>query len=67
MGPTPDEAKFSVDGDKVQQLKTDLAGLPEVRQERVVALNQAIGQGSYNVSDEQIAQAMSSELQGKAR
>jgi flagellar biosynthesis anti-sigma factor FlgM len=65
VGLTPDEVQFSVDGDKVQQLKTDLAGLPDMRQERVVALNQAIAQGSYNVSDEQIAQAMSSDLPGK--
>jgi flagellar biosynthesis anti-sigma factor FlgM len=64
VGLNPDEVQFSVDGDKVQQLKTDLAGLPDVRQERVVALNQAIEQGSYNVSDEQIAQAMSTELLG---
>jgi len=65
VGFSPDEVQFSVDGDKVQQLKTDLAGLPDVRQERVVALNQAIEQGSYNVSDQQIAQSMSSDLLGK--
>jgi anti-sigma28 factor (negative regulator of flagellin synthesis) len=33
----------------------------------VAALSQAIEQGSYNVSNEQIAQAMSSELQEKAQ
>jgi flagellar biosynthesis anti-sigma factor FlgM len=66
VGLTSDEVQFSVDGDKVQQLKTDLAGLPDVRQESVAALSQAIEQGSYTVTDEQIAQAMSSELFGKA-
>jgi flagellar biosynthesis anti-sigma factor FlgM len=64
VGLTPDEVQFSVDGDKVQQLKTDLAGLPDLRQERVVALRQAIEEGSYKVSDPQIAQAMSSDLLG---
>ena len=64
VGLSPDEVQFSVDGEKVQQLKADLDGLPDLRQERVVALNQAIEQGSYNVSDQQIAQAMSSDLLG---
>lgn len=63
---TPDEVQFSVDGEKVQQLKADLSGLPDLRQDRVVALKQAIEEGSYNVSDQQIAQAMSSELLDKA-
>jgi flagellar biosynthesis anti-sigma factor FlgM len=66
VGLSPDEARFSVDGEKVQQLKADLSGLPDLRQDRVVALKQAIEEGSYNVSDQQIAQAMSSELLDKA-
>jgi flagellar biosynthesis anti-sigma factor FlgM len=65
VGLSSDQAQFSVDGEKVQQLKADLAGLPDLRQERVVALSQAIEQGSYSVSDQQIAQAMSSDLLGK--
>jgi negative regulator of flagellin synthesis FlgM len=64
VGLSPDEAQFSVDGEKVQQLKAGLDGLPDQRQERVVALKQAIGEGSYNVSPQQIAQAMSSDLLG---
>ena len=64
MDLSTDEVQFSVDGDKVQQLKTELAGLPDSRQERVAALNQAIEQGRYNVSDQQIAQAMSTDLLG---
>jgi len=67
VGLSSDEVQFSVDGDKVQQLKTDLAAVPDTRQDRVAALSQAIEQGSYNVSNEQIAQAMSSELQEKAQ
>jgi negative regulator of flagellin synthesis FlgM len=65
VGLSPDEVQFSVDGEKVQQLKTDLDGLPDLRQERVATLKQAIEEGSYEVSDQQIAQAMSSELLGE--
>jgi flagellar biosynthesis anti-sigma factor FlgM len=66
VGVSSDEVQLSVDGEKVQELKADLNGLPDLRQERVVALKQAIDEGSYKVSAEQIAQAMSSDLQGKA-
>ena len=59
-----DRAQFSVDGGKVQQLKGNLATVPDVRQDRVAALQQAIASGSYNVSGQQIAQAMSSDLLG---
>jgi negative regulator of flagellin synthesis FlgM len=65
VGLSSDEVQLSVDGEKVQQLKADLNGLPDLRQERVAALKQAIDEGSYNVSAEQIAQAMSSDLLGK--
>jgi flagellar biosynthesis anti-sigma factor FlgM len=65
VGLSPDEVQFSVDGEKVQQLKTDLAALPDLRQDRVTALKQALEEGSYNVSGEQIAPAMSSELAGE--
>jgi negative regulator of flagellin synthesis FlgM len=66
VGLSPDEVQFSVDGEKVQQLKASLEGLPDMRQDRVADLQQAIEEGSYNVSSQQIAQAMSSELLGKA-
>ena len=61
---TPDSAQLSVDGEKVQQLKSGLAAMPDVRQDRVAALQQAITSGSYNVSGPQIAQAMPSDLLG---
>jgi flagellar biosynthesis anti-sigma factor FlgM len=67
VGLSPDEVQFSVDGEKVQQMKADLGGLPDLRQDRVAALKQAIEKGSYNVSDQQIAQAMSSELLGEVQ
>jgi flagellar biosynthesis anti-sigma factor FlgM len=62
VGVSPDEVQFSVDGEKIQQLKANLDGLPDLRQDRVLTLRQAIEEGSYNVSSHQIAQAMSSEL-----
>jgi flagellar biosynthesis anti-sigma factor FlgM len=65
VGLTPDEAQFSVDGEKVQKLTMDVASVPDIRQDRVAALNRAIEQGSYNVSDQEIAEAMSSELSGQ--
>jgi negative regulator of flagellin synthesis FlgM len=61
---SPDLAQFSVDGEKVQQLKTDLAAVPDLRQDRVATLKEAIASGSYSVSGQQIAQAMSSDLLG---
>ena len=62
MGLFPDEVQFSVDREKVQRLKSDLDGLPDLRQERVAVLRQAIEAGSYKVPNQQIAQAMSSDL-----
>jgi flagellar biosynthesis anti-sigma factor FlgM len=57
-----DEASFSVDKGKVQELEAKLVELPEVRQERVQALQLAVREGRYQVSDEQLAQAMFAEL-----
>jgi len=61
-----DQAQCSVDSTKLQQLKSSLAGVPEVRQDRVAALQQAIASGSYKVSGQQIAESMSSDLFDKA-
>jgi negative regulator of flagellin synthesis FlgM len=57
-----DQVQFSVDNDSIQQLKTSLSQVPEVRQERVNALRQAVSDGSYQVSDQQLSDAMSSDL-----
>jgi flagellar biosynthesis anti-sigma factor FlgM len=65
VGLFPDEVRFSVDREKVQQLEADLDGLPDPRQERVAVLRQAIEAGSYKVPIQQIAQAMSSDLLGQ--
>ena len=61
---SPDQVQISGDSGKTEQLKANLSGVPDVRQDRVAALKQAIGEGSYNVSSEQIAQAMSDDLFG---
>ena len=47
-----------------QQLKTQLAQTPDVRAQRVAALQQQIQQGTYQPGNEQIASAMMSELFG---
>lgn len=57
-----DEATLSVDRDTVQLLESKLSHLPDVRQERVEALQRVISEGRYNVSSEQIAGAVFSEL-----
>ena len=53
-----DQAKLSVDNGTIQTLKARLSQLPEVRQDRVDALRQAISKGSYRVSDQQLADAI---------
>ena len=57
-----DRAQLSVDRGRIDQLKVNLASVPEVRQDRVEALRQAMGSGNYQVSDQQLAEAIHSEL-----
>jgi len=59
---TQDQAQLSVDGSRIEQLRAGLSSVPEVRQERVNALRQAIGQGSYQVTDQQLAGAIYSQM-----
>lgn len=58
------EVSFNDSG--VQALKAQLANanLPSVRQERVQALRLAVESGSYQVSNEQIAHAIHTDLFG---
>jgi negative regulator of flagellin synthesis FlgM len=44
------------------QLQQKLAQAPDVRQERVAAIKQAMQDGTYNVSDSQLADAMFKEF-----
>jgi negative regulator of flagellin synthesis FlgM len=57
-----DNAQLSVDSTSIEQLKAALSQVPEVRQDRVEALRQAVGNGSYQVTDQQLADAIHSEL-----
>lgn len=61
-GPGQDQARLSVDSAKVQQLQASLSQVPEVRQERVNALSQAVSGGSYQISDQQLSDAIGSDL-----
>lgn len=57
-----DQTQLSVDNGTVQELKAKLSQLPDVRQERVNALRQAISNGSYQVSNQQLGDAMGKDL-----
>lgn len=65
VGLFPDEVQFSIDREKVQRLKSDLDGMPDLRQERVAVLRQALEAGSYKVPNQQTAEAMSFDLLGQ--
>jgi negative regulator of flagellin synthesis FlgM len=62
VGSGQDQAQLSVDSTTIQQLRTNLSQVPEVRQERVEALRQAVSNGSYRVSDQQLSAAIGSDL-----
>jgi len=59
-----DQAQLSVDSGTVQQLKSRISQLPEIRQERVNALRQAVNSGSYQVSNQQLGDAIGSDHWG---
>ncbi len=60
--PAADSARFSLDQVHVQALTAQASSLPEIRQEKVTALGQAVRDGTYQVSPEQTAEAVLSEL-----
>ena len=60
-----DQAQFSVDGETIQQLKANLSQVPEIRQDRVDALRQAVSTGSYQVSDQQLSDAIAGDWLGQ--
>jgi len=53
-----DQASLSDDAVKFSNLSAALTNVPDVRQDRVSAISQSLANGSYSVSDQQIAQAM---------
>ena len=58
----PDQAYFPFD--QVQYLKTQVLAQPEIREAKVQALQQAIGNGEYSVPASKLADALISELSG---
>jgi len=50
----------------VSELAAQIKQMPDVRQERVAALRQAIQSGEYQVSDEQIADALHAQVFGSS-
>ncbi len=65
IGPA-DEAHLSGTSDQVSALHAELSKLPDVRQDRVNALSDALRQGTWNASPKDIAQSMFGELLGRA-
>jgi len=61
-GLAPDETDLSANLQKVQELKTQLANLPDVRLERVQELRTAVSNGTYQVDPGKIADAMLTDL-----
>ena len=62
-----DTAQLSFAGGAVAALKSRLASMPEVRQERVQALRQALASGAYSVNSQQLADAVFNEMLGPVR
>jgi flagellar biosynthesis anti-sigma factor FlgM len=59
-----DTVQFSGNLAEVQRLKAQLSQAPEVRADRVTALQQQIQQGTYNPGNEAIAKAMAADFSG---
>ena len=57
-----DETRFSFDQARVQSLEAEVMAQPEIRGQKVGALQRLLVTGQYAVSDAQIAQAMVAEL-----
>ncbi len=55
---TTDRAHLSSDALQLSNLSSSLANVPEIRQGRVAAVQQAVQNGNYAVSNQQIAQSM---------
>ncbi|HUK23294.1 MAG TPA: flagellar biosynthesis anti-sigma factor FlgM [Terriglobales bacterium] len=58
-----DKAQLSSDQARVQSLAAQVNNAPEIRQEKVEALRRVIREGSYQVTPEQTAEAMLSDMQ----
>jgi flagellar biosynthesis anti-sigma factor FlgM len=57
-----DQARFSFDQARVKTLEAVALAQPEVREQKVDAIRQAVGKGQYAVSDAQIAAAIAADF-----
>jgi negative regulator of flagellin synthesis FlgM len=60
--PSIDTTRLSIAQGRVQALAAQVNKLPDVRQEKVAALGRAVQSGTYQVTPEQTADALLSEL-----
>ncbi len=60
-----DQASISVQAQQVSELRAEVSQVPEIRQDRVEALQRAIQEGRFNVTNEQIAEALLSDQLGR--
>jgi flagellar biosynthesis anti-sigma factor FlgM len=60
-----DHAELSMDHARVAELAAQIQTLPEIRQEKVAPLSDAIQNGSYDASAEQTADAMLTDFLGQ--
>jgi|SRR5208282_5001697 flagellar biosynthesis anti-sigma factor FlgM len=58
-----DTAKFSGDQGRVQELASQVNQFPEIRQDKVAALQRSMQDGSYEVTPSQSAEALISAMQ----
>jgi negative regulator of flagellin synthesis FlgM len=57
-GTQSDQATLSSDAVRFSNLSSQLSNVPEIRQDRVAQVSQALQNGTYSVSNKQIAQSM---------
>jgi flagellar biosynthesis anti-sigma factor FlgM len=57
-----DQARFSFGQARVKALEAQVLAQPDVREQKVELLRQALGKGEYAVSDSQVADAMIADL-----
>jgi len=57
-----DSTRFAFDQARVASLETQAMAAPEVRQEKVAALQQAVENGDYTVDPSKVADAIAAEI-----
>jgi flagellar biosynthesis anti-sigma factor FlgM len=57
-----DQASFSFDQTRLQSLGAQVLAQPEIRDDKVQALQEAIGRGEYSVPPSQVADALATDL-----